>query len=319
MAEESEEIQPHENDILMGRGGRNNQHVGNEKFRGFARLESDNYRIASKKGKSNISRELVKKARRLDPPGRFLKKNNLTGGWEDVGDDIAREKASQVLRDAVAFSTVTEVEESPEVVQQYSTVQVIDGSSRASSAPPTTREVSRRRRLEETNYSVRSHYSLPPQMTPPDFYPPRAPVSRSDPSAKRSRRHMSSWEDQRAYYHHTPERYFSRTEYSRPFPTVPTSPLVHSQVVSNLTASTRSLPTSPPFLYSRRQPDEYTSPSTVTASTRSIPPSPLIHRMPSHEHASPRNASTSVSNHTTLEEFDLFNGELLKSDEENDD
>ena len=41
--------------------------------------------------------------RDLDPPSRFLKRDTLTGKWEDVGDDVAREKASQVLRDAVAL------------------------------------------------------------------------------------------------------------------------------------------------------------------------------------------------------------------------
>jgi hypothetical protein len=95
-------VEPHKNDILMGRGGKNNQHIGNETLRSMARLEAENYRLASKKGKSLISRELVLKVRSLDPPGRFLKKNSDTGLFEDVGDEVAREKASQVLRDAVA-------------------------------------------------------------------------------------------------------------------------------------------------------------------------------------------------------------------------
>mmetsp|Transcript_23254 Transcript_23254/g.34333 ORF Transcript_23254/g.34333 Transcript_23254/m.34333 type:complete len:343 (-) Transcript_23254:1490-2518(-) len=322
---ESEEIQPHENDVLMGRGGKNNQHVGNEKLRGFARLESENYRIASKKGKSNISRELVKKVRKLDPSGRFLKKNNLTGGWEDVGDDIAREKSSQVLRDAVSFSTVQAVDETPQPIQQYSTP--FDEFPRASSAPPLLRDPSRRRHWEETSYTTPPHYPMPPQMMPPDFYPPRAPESHSDPSAKRPRYHTNQWEDHRAYYPRTPVRYYySQAEYRRPFPIVPTSPLVHSGAPSdehvspsNLTTSSRSLPESP-LLHSRMPPpDEHASPSTLTASTRSIPPSPLIHRMSSYEHASPRKVLTSVRSHTTLEDFDLFHGELLKSDEGDDD
>uniref|UniRef100_A0A7S2Y7L5 DUF6824 domain-containing protein n=1 Tax=Entomoneis paludosa TaxID=265537 RepID=A0A7S2Y7L5_9STRA len=41
--------------------------------------------------------------RDLRPPARFLKRDSDTGGWVDVGDDIAREKASQVLRDAVGL------------------------------------------------------------------------------------------------------------------------------------------------------------------------------------------------------------------------
>jgi hypothetical protein len=66
----SKSIVPHENDVLMGRGGKNNQHVGNEKLRTLARVECENYRLASKKGKSYISRELVKKVREMLPPGR---------------------------------------------------------------------------------------------------------------------------------------------------------------------------------------------------------------------------------------------------------
>jgi hypothetical protein len=45
---------------------------------------------------------------------RFLKRNTETGEWEDVGDDIAREKASQVLRDAVATHPEQASEESHE-------------------------------------------------------------------------------------------------------------------------------------------------------------------------------------------------------------
>mmetsp|Transcript_22772 Transcript_22772/g.34454 ORF Transcript_22772/g.34454 Transcript_22772/m.34454 type:complete len:341 (-) Transcript_22772:72-1094(-) len=327
MSETSEEdIEPHENDILMGRGGKNNQHVGNEKLRGFARLESENYRVASKKGKSNISRELVKKVRELDPPGRFLRKNNLTGEWEDVGDDIAREKTSQVLRDAVSFATQPKVGQSHEAVQEHPPEQTFDNIPRAASAPPTAR----RRQWEDMTYATPPHYHPPLHMMPPDFYPPRAhaPGSHSDPSAKRPRYHTNQWEDPRTYYHNTPVRYYSQTEYRRPLPTVPTSPIVHNRVPSeehlspsNLTASTRSLPSSP-LIHSRRSHDEQISPS--TSSIRSIPQSPRGHPY-QREHGPPRNVSNSgrglapTRRHATLDEFDLFHGELLKSDEEGND
>lgn len=58
--------------------------------------------MSSKKGKSHISRCLVECIRNLNPPGRFLKKKSGSGVWEDVGDDVAREKTSQALRDAVS-------------------------------------------------------------------------------------------------------------------------------------------------------------------------------------------------------------------------
>jgi hypothetical protein len=63
-------LEPHENDVLMGRGGRNNQHSGNEILRQFARTQGEKYRIASKKGKSAISRHIVGQMRELNPPAR---------------------------------------------------------------------------------------------------------------------------------------------------------------------------------------------------------------------------------------------------------
>lgn len=43
----------------------------------------------------------MQKVREQDPPGRFLKQDSTTLIWKDVGDVLAREKTSQVLRDAV--------------------------------------------------------------------------------------------------------------------------------------------------------------------------------------------------------------------------
>ena len=65
-------IQPHENDVLMGRGGKNNQHSGNEKLREIARIHCEEYRLSTKKGKSQISRNLVQYMRDLDPPARYV-------------------------------------------------------------------------------------------------------------------------------------------------------------------------------------------------------------------------------------------------------
>lgn len=65
-------IQPHENDVLMGRGGKNNQHSGNETLREIARIHCEEYRLSTKKGKSQISRNLVQYMRDLDPPARYV-------------------------------------------------------------------------------------------------------------------------------------------------------------------------------------------------------------------------------------------------------
>ena len=85
----------------MGRGGKNNMFFGNEQLRTMARAMRDRYNAASKKEKSAMSRELVKQVQALSPPGRFLKREDVTAAWEEVDIASAREKASQCLRDAV--------------------------------------------------------------------------------------------------------------------------------------------------------------------------------------------------------------------------
>lgn len=60
----------HPLDVLMGRGGRNNQFCGNERLRDMARNRCRDYQHATKKGKSQISRELVDAVRLANPAGR---------------------------------------------------------------------------------------------------------------------------------------------------------------------------------------------------------------------------------------------------------
>lgn len=50
----------------------------------------------------SISRSIVDAVRSLDPPGRFLEKDPVTGLWNDIGQSKAIEKTSQCLRDGAA-------------------------------------------------------------------------------------------------------------------------------------------------------------------------------------------------------------------------
>jgi hypothetical protein len=95
-------IVPTDTDVLMGRGGKNNMHIGNEKLRQMARAKVNEYKKACKKGKSHMSLELVAQVHALSPAGRFLRRDATTSEWHVVADELAREKASQCLRDAVA-------------------------------------------------------------------------------------------------------------------------------------------------------------------------------------------------------------------------
>mmetsp|Transcript_7363 Transcript_7363/g.9770 ORF Transcript_7363/g.9770 Transcript_7363/m.9770 type:complete len:489 (-) Transcript_7363:120-1586(-) len=88
-----------ENDILCGRGGLTNHHRGNKRFRDIVSLHRADYIQATKVQKPAVSRLIVNAIRNGSPPGRFLKKDNKSGLWFDIGDKRAAEKASQALRE----------------------------------------------------------------------------------------------------------------------------------------------------------------------------------------------------------------------------
>lgn len=46
-----------------------------------------------------MARVIVRAIRNGDPPGRFLRKDEKTGKWVDIGDKKAAEKTSQALRE----------------------------------------------------------------------------------------------------------------------------------------------------------------------------------------------------------------------------
>lgn len=84
------------NDVLCGRGGGTNVHPGNRRFRDLINANRRAYLKARKNDKPAISRSIVRTVRELN--GRFLKKDDKLGLWFEIGDDGAREKTSQALR-----------------------------------------------------------------------------------------------------------------------------------------------------------------------------------------------------------------------------
>jgi len=94
---------PHHNDVLCGRGVTTNRHPGNESFRSLVGLNKECYVSSTKREKMSISRNIVQAVRSLDPPGRFLDKDTVTGLWHDIGHKKAVEKTSQALRDGAAM------------------------------------------------------------------------------------------------------------------------------------------------------------------------------------------------------------------------
>lgn len=84
------------NDVLCGRGGGTNVHPGNRRFRDLINANRRAYLKARKNDKPAISRSIVRTIREMN--GRFLKKDEKQGLWFEIGDDCAREKTSQALR-----------------------------------------------------------------------------------------------------------------------------------------------------------------------------------------------------------------------------
>lgn len=74
-------------------------HRGNKRFRDIVALHRPDYVRAPKIQKPSVARVIVRAIRNGDPPGRFLKKDEKSGKWYDVGDKKAAEKTSQALRE----------------------------------------------------------------------------------------------------------------------------------------------------------------------------------------------------------------------------
>ena len=85
------------NDVLCGRGGATNSHVGNRNFRALVKEYQDKYLSAKKKDKPTVASEVVSEIRKRG--GRFLEKVKDVGLWRDIGDKKAMEKTSQALRE----------------------------------------------------------------------------------------------------------------------------------------------------------------------------------------------------------------------------
>ena len=91
--------EPHENDVMYGRGGGTNHHSGNKRYRKMVEERKVQYVNSKRLDKPLVALEIIREWRGQLPPGRFLKHNEKTGNWDDVGDKKAREKTSQALRE----------------------------------------------------------------------------------------------------------------------------------------------------------------------------------------------------------------------------
>jgi hypothetical protein len=127
---------PTDSDVLCGRGGSINSHVGNERFRLLVEKRKRVYLTARfKREKRLIASSIVAEIHELIPKGRFLTRDSKSGSWRDIGDEKARDKTSQALREnapSIRAEIETEINEQRAEMQRAEEDEV----ARSTSAPP---------------------------------------------------------------------------------------------------------------------------------------------------------------------------------------
>lgn len=92
-------------DILLGRGRRCQEHVGNMRLRILVQDCKPVYDNASRKEKTLLSQEIVESVKKNS---LFLKEEDI--GWVEVDDNVARLKVSHTFRD-IAKDNLKKTEE----------------------------------------------------------------------------------------------------------------------------------------------------------------------------------------------------------------
>ena len=87
------------NDVLCGRGGLTNSHIGNKRFRDVVSEYQVEYLEARKNDKKGIARKIV--ARINENGGRFLQRSQSSDAWCVASEKRALEKTSQALREGL--------------------------------------------------------------------------------------------------------------------------------------------------------------------------------------------------------------------------
>jgi len=95
-------VKPTHTDVLLGRGVGTNRHTGNTNFRHIVSKYVREYVTSTKTEKISITRGIDRVQTQLNPPGRFLEKDQHSGMWKEVDIKRAHEKTAQALRDGAA-------------------------------------------------------------------------------------------------------------------------------------------------------------------------------------------------------------------------
>jgi hypothetical protein len=88
----------HPNDVLSGKGNGAKNHKGNQHFRELVQLARECYISFPESKKILISKLVFDAIKTLDPPGRYLKKDDKDE-WQELSEKEALAKTSQALRE----------------------------------------------------------------------------------------------------------------------------------------------------------------------------------------------------------------------------
>ena len=92
---------PSANDVLSGRGRRILNHPGNLKFRSIIKSLKPLFDSAPKILRGVLyGNQIVNLIHNLSPPGRFLKKDKVSGSWLELDTKEAVQRAIQALHDS---------------------------------------------------------------------------------------------------------------------------------------------------------------------------------------------------------------------------
>mmetsp|Transcript_1327 Transcript_1327/g.2004 ORF Transcript_1327/g.2004 Transcript_1327/m.2004 type:complete len:825 (-) Transcript_1327:516-2990(-) len=106
-----EEVEPHDKDVLCGRGGLTNYHPGNAWYRNMVRANRSLYKASPKHSKILVAKSICGHV--LAQGSRFLECDKRTGSWFTISYKRAVDKTSQALREKDRYSDEPEPEINP--------------------------------------------------------------------------------------------------------------------------------------------------------------------------------------------------------------
>ena len=179
--------QPHPHDVLCGRGGGTNNHIGNSHWRMLVAANKQLYITLPKRQKMLLSRSIVNAVRSQNPPGRFLQKDSKSNKWFDVGDQRAQEKTSQALREGAPDIRKKVASAKEDSVESTGAATEIPGASSSEKNPEKTASKDDKKGdpkpADTTSAAVNPPAAATSNAKQPSKTAPQAPPKKPQPAA----------------------------------------------------------------------------------------------------------------------------------------